>query len=328
MIINNNELALILHNSVKRETVREYAMNRLKISLHDINISSDCISDILKIITDIYNAVEFNACMLNGFVTAFRKKWSLHLSNAYFINYEKIRWKYIEEIVLKEVKENAIGRCLDIGCGRGCITESLISFGYANSAIGIDDVKTFEMEWKERICDSELNEVGQLGFDHVNVQNIGNWLNINALSKRFDTVFLFYVLHHSNDYWVNRTLKAIMNYIKKDGYIIVLEDSLIRDKEPKYDSLKLCKKWVDWLGNDSIYNLSIGYDIQVLLDFVAVQLLAGFSDVPMPCNYKLGSEWEELFKNIGLKIEKSVNIGFPHNRDIDVPQSLFVLRND
>lgn len=327
MIINNNELALILHNSVKREAVREYAMNRLKVSLHDINIGSECISDILRVIVDIYNALDFDADVLSDYVTAFRKKWCLHLNNIYFINYENIRWKFIKDIVLKEIDESVLGRCLDIGCGRGCITESLISFGYANSAIGIDDVKAFEMEWKERIRYLEINEVGQLGFDHVKVQNIGNWLNINALNKRFDTIFLFYVLHHSNDYWINRTLKAIMNYIKNDGYIVVLEDSLLKDKEPKYDPFSLYKRWTDWLGNDNIYNLSIGYDIQVVLDFVAVQLLAGFSDVSMPCNYKLGAEWEELFEKIGLKIEKSVNIGFPKSRDIDVPQSLFVLKN-
>ena len=76
---------------------------------------------------------------------------------------------------------------------------------------------------------------------------------------------------------------------------------------------------------DEPFCRSICFDVQVILDFVAVQLLAGFCNVSMPNNYKPSKEWLKLFDQIGFKLLKEVNIGFPSHRDIDVPQALFIL---
>ena len=58
--------------------------------------------------------------------------------------------------------------------------------------------------------------------------------------------------------------------------------------------------------------------------FVAVQLLAGFEEVRMPCHYRTGASWKDFFGKLGYQVIQTGNIGFPANRDIAVPQGFFV----
>jgi len=321
MITYADEYAEMLSCAMKRSIVRTYALSRLDISLKEIGIDTDCVTRITKILIDIFNDECFTSAKLSDLILQFQKDWRPHLYRAYFGDYESIRWNFIVNLVLNKLGsfKNNLGRCLDIGCGRGCITESLVSHGRAASAWGID-VIDFSSEWRER-----KKVIGTLRLDKVPLQNIGDWLRV---SEKFDTVFLFYVLHHSNDYWAARTIREVRQYLKRGGIIVVLEDSLLTDKDPdqENDPYKLTPDWRQWIRNDRPYCLSAGFDVQVILDFVAVQLLAGFREVSMPCNYKLGSDWEKMFDEVGLSVVKKINLGFPKMRDIDVPQAVFILK--
>jgi hypothetical protein len=111
-----------------------------------------------------------------------------------------------------------------------------------------------------------------------------------------------------------------------ESRLIILEDSFSRTMPSKHNRDCIDKLWSSLASASEIYALTDAFHIQVVLDFVAVQLLANFSDVQMPCTYKRTDEWERLFIQAGFRIEKSVYLGFPKERDIDVPQSFFSLR--
>jgi len=79
-----------------------------------------------------------------------------------------------------------------------------------------------------------------------------------------------------------------------------LEDSFIEGKSLE-DPCKIGLKWKRWCENSKIYPLSEGYSVQIVLDFVAVQLLAGFKEVSMSCNYKVGQNGRNYLNQWGLK---------------------------
>lgn len=321
-----SDYAHMLGCAMKRTEVRKYVLRQLVASLGGIGIGTDCVNEITRILMEIYRDPSFTGQRLVEIVSKFRNDWELHLHRSYFGDYEQIRWEFVENMVLSifpSVTAN-LGRCLDIGCGRGCITESFVSNGYSGFTYGIDAVD-FWTDWRERCASLRMVGRGTLKFKQVTVDNLGDWLRV---SEKFDTAFLFYVLHHTTDYWAARLIRELKQNLNPEGTIVILEDSLLTNTEldSVNDPDKLADKWNQWARNDRPYYLSVGYDIQVVLDFVAVQLLAGFFEVSMPCNYKLGSEWEKMFKELGLTVVKKVNLGFPTRRDIDVPQAVFVLK--
>lgn len=289
---------------------RDYILHQLDSSLRLLKIKSDCITDVLSLLINLTNGGPFEE-LLNKF----QNKWRPHLDRVYLRDYENTRWGFFEKFVFSSPQN--LGRCLDVGCGRGCITANIIERGIASSIVGID-AEDFTSEWRER--DSLLGK--PIKFETVQVSRIEDWLQSEG---QFDTILLFYVLHHSEEYWCARTLQALYRSLSKGGKIIVVEDSLSPTSEPIEDSQHLTKSWRRWVEGKKVYPLTAAYSVQVILDFVAVQILAGFVDVRMPCNYKTTKEWEVLFQDIGYHVLKSNYIGFPEGRDIDVPQSVFVL---
>ena len=204
----------------------------------------------------------------------------------------------------------------------------------ASSVVGID-AADYTSEWNERSADwnqrpPEVEEVTYsrrkpVSFKQVQVGQIETWLQGTG---PFDTILLFYVLHHAEEYWAARTLRALQRSLNPKGRLFVLEDSLLlkQDVLPQSrDNLELTNIWRDWAARENLYCLTAAYDAQVVLDFVAVQLLAGFKDVRMPCNYRTTVEWEMCFRGLGYEVAEVNYIGFPEGRDIDVPQALFVL---
>ena len=311
----------MLCSAMNRRIVKQYIIKQLPNTLQYIGIDSKCIESILDILSQFNPDAGLTQSRINELISQFHTNWEPHLTRVYRIDYENRRWKFIKDNVVKYLhdgKEGSLGRCLDIGCGRGCITSSLLNENYASSIAGIDTVD-YSAEWHER-----RRDYNWLSFRAFQVKDIGE--HLSNIGPPFDTIFFFYVLHHSNDYWGTRTLLEAKRHLSPNGRIVVLEDSLIINApKSEEDEKKLGDIWKEWVTRDTPYCLSVGFDIQVVLDFVAVHLLAGLKNVSMPCNYKLGSEWESLFKDLGLKVIEKVDIGFKNDRDIDVPQGLFVL---
>lgn len=307
----------MLRSAMSRPEVRAYCLSRLEVSLASIGITPNCRTDVLQFLMNLIKNGQPTGESLHTAIHAFSSRWGAHLQRAYFRDYEARRWRFAKDFVFNNLSPS-LGRVLDVGCGRGCFTMSIVQDRLATEAVGIDEAD-FSDEWSERSATLSHG----VNFQKISVDTIGDWASHNG---KFDTILLFYVLHHSNDYWVAKTLDGLRHALKPGGSVVILEDSLVLNVAAVEDATMLCQEWMSWTQSAPTYTLSAGYDVQVILDFVAVQLLARFEGVNMPCNYKTSLEWQTLFGQLGFRMEKVVNIGFPRFRDIDVPQALFIIK--
>ncbi|SEO15092.1 Methyltransferase domain-containing protein [Rhodospirillales bacterium URHD0017] len=313
------EYVVRLGLALRSESVRQFVRARLTRSLASFGAERGCIADVHSLLNAITTRTTGDE--LNSAISKFQTSWRVHLNRVYFLDYEATRWEYMHEQVLRKiVPSSRLGRCLDIGCGRGCVTAQLVSSGLADEATGID-AAGFEPEWNERVAIGKRNN---LEFARISHLELGDWMQ---RQPKFDTILLLYVLHHSSDYWVTRTLRSIKEGLAPTSRLIVLEDSCSAERKARFDNEQVADTWQELASNSEVYALTDAYDVQVVLDFVAVQLLAGFKDVEMPCTYKRMDEWEDLFRRVGFAIDQTDYLGFPTKRDIDVPQAYFSLRS-
>lgn len=282
----------------------------------------ECIEDILALLVQIRDHSSESFDEVKKGMDAFHSRWRVHLNRSYFQNYEEIRWEFLSRYVLGNTTlSTKPGNCLDLGCGRGAQTRNLISNRYALSAKGID-ATDFAAEWRDRQADVNSDA---LSFEHIPIDFIGSW---SRSQGKYDHILLCYVLHHSSEYWVIQTLEVLKRLLSPQGTIIILEDAYSAVDPPEEDVDGLSAQWLSLASPRNPYELSPAYHIQMVLDFVAVRLLAGFTDVEMPFNYKSCESWKDLFGNLGFRVERSSYIGFPSQRDIDVPQAYFCLVNE
>lgn len=315
----NDDYVETLCSAMGRSATRSYVLPRLEHSLARIGIERDCIEAVILLLVGLLGRDAFDGQKLSDEVSKFQDAWRPHLNRVYLSDYEAIRWRFITKYVLDRLQEGKeLGRCLDVGCGRGCVTSMLITEHIASEAVGID-AANFESEWRERLSSTTRGQ----RYQQVSIGDVDDWLKS---SGPFDTLLLLYVLHHSDKYRASRTLRALCRNVRPGGRVIVLEDSLVLDRQPLEDPFNLTPVWREWAMSEQLYCLSVGYDAQVVLDFVAVHLLAGFREVRMPCNYRIGSDWVQFFAKLGYETVQMENIGFPEGRDIDVPQAFFVLK--
>lgn len=301
---------------MRNAPARTFAVERLEISLARIQVHANCARDVIAALNSLLTVTTREA-FFEG-IKKFRSTWRSHLARVYFQDYERVRWDYFRRHVVECLLADSgdLGLVLDVGCGRGCITAQLVAGGLVKAAVGIDAV-SFDGEWNERRAAVET----RLSFEHVGVAAFDEWL---ATKHRFDTIFFSYVLHHSEEFWALRTLRSALSRLPPKGRIVILEDSFGNNKA-KNDPFHLVDRWRELSVSSLAYGTTPAFDVQVILDFVAVQLLAQFDEVAMPCNYRRMDEWEAVFQTIGAKVELSTFIGFPADRDIDVPQALFVI---
>lgn len=304
-----------LRYAMRNGRARTFAIERLENSFERISINQKCTQDIVATLNGLLLDQDLKA--FEEAVSKFRSTWRAHLARVYFHDYEETRWKFFRKFVVEAIDDGAqLGSALDVGCGRGCLTARLAQENLVSAITGVDAV-AFDGEWRERVSAVRTG----LRFEHVGVAGFEQWL---AQQTGFDTVFLSYVLHHSEDYWAARTLHAVVNRLRRGGRVIVLEDSF-GDGTPMDDPFELSGRWSQLSKVDGPYPVSPAFDVQVILDFVAVQLLAQFDEVAMPCNYRRMEEWTVLFEAVGAQVQRSRFIGFPYDRDIDVPQAVFIL---
>jgi SAM-dependent methyltransferase len=315
----DDNYAALIRACLERSVVRSYVTERLEKSLSDIGLDWRCRNDVCDLLLRIASAKEFDGETLGRFMDLFERTWRPHLDRAYLHSYEAARWRFAREMVLSQVGPGRIAqRALDVGCGRGCITTAMVKEGIVESAFGID-AEDFESEWTER-----KSECRRVDFAQVHMRDIESWL---WASSGYDLITLYYVLHHSEDHWTVRTLRALHSALSDGGQVLVLEDALGVD-EPvaaQGERQEIGRTWLRWYQEARPYSATAAFDVQVVLDFVAVQILAGFSNVKMPCAYKPAAVWAEMFRDCGYKIRSTANLGFPEMRDIDVPQTVFVL---
>jgi 2-polyprenyl-3-methyl-5-hydroxy-6-metoxy-1,4-benzoquinol methylase len=143
------------------------------------------------------------------------EKW-----NSYEPNEDELaRWQVIEEFIRKIGCKTSIN-ILDVGCGRGWLTNKLMPYGFV---IGIDPVpgvieyarKLYKnIEFHDQKPQQLLRETG---------------------GGRFDVIVCSEVLEHV--YFKKRFIKTLKKLLKPDGYLIL--------STPR---LELQKKWVETYG--------------------------------------------------------------------------------
>lgn len=315
----------MLRAAMCRWETRQYVLHRLDDSLRVLGLHESCVNAIISILTEFVRQ-PVSPRFLTERLQEFENEWRVHLDRKYLRDYEARRWEFMSKYVLNVVPA-PVNRCLDVGCGRGCITATIFQQKLAKSVVGID-ASDFKKEWNERLSESAItgNQTkAAVEYKSVPIGQIESWLKH---AGQFDLILLFYVLHHSEEYWTNKTLESLKARLSDQGRIIILEDSLevAESVLAVSDPLDLTRIWRQWATSAGPYTLTPAYDVQVVLDFIAVQLLAGFCDVRMPCQYRTNNEWKRYFQLLGYEVENVQYIGFPEGRDIDVPQSVFVLK--
>lgn len=318
-----------LRHAMMDSSARVYVVTSLERSLSRISLSQSCIRSVVSLLNFVLDN-EYTTSKFVERVNKFRKEWARHLDRVYFRSYEDLRWECLRRTVFSKVSRSEIAGCpavslgatLDLGCGRGCLSSRLIQTAFASEVVGIDDAD-FTSEWNERVSSSTTGT--RQAFERVRAAELGQWLKTK---KPFDTILLSYVLHHSESHFVDMTMDALHHGLTSKGQVIVIEDSLVTSTSaaPDEDPLQYFSKWTQWAQESQRYALTPAFNAQAILDFVAVKLLAGFDDVVMPCTYRTSTDWHTVFDGCGFEVKQTINIGFPDDRDIDVPQAAFVLQ--
>ena len=101
--------------------------------------------------------------------------------------------------------------------------------------------------------------------------------NIPFPENEFENVTLMTVLHHCQSYM--KTLNEVIR-VSKNNIIII--ESVYTDQHEYY-----CDMFFDWLWNRVVYR-----------------------DVNVPFNFNKPEEWEKIFREKGLTVDKSIDLGY------------------
>ena len=226
----------------------------------------------------------------------FGKKHFNELETIYRIGFfQKIVPEYFSEYVVSAIPNSA--NLLDVGCGTVILAKP-------DKVIGID-INEYP-EWKE--FQSE-----KIRFQIVQEKEFMNFLKITKPA----TVTLTWTLHHMEYEEQERYIRYLFDSLPPNSQVVILEDAYAEFLSPEngVDKSEAFMKW----------NLEERKQIMSVYDWVANCVLAQRGKVPIPFAYRTLEKWEELFKNIGFSIASHKYIGFPDRRDINTPQSLFVV---
>lgn len=297
--------------------VFDYVVQSLQITLRDIDLSKafcDRISDFLvHLRRKIPNRDIFNAAFLS-----ITDKWKFELRSKYSEQYELCRQNYFKRFIFDMFKAKGKIKLLDMGCGKGLVSQLFMEQGLASDIWGIDIDLEFESFWKEI-----SRNIEHLNFTHIN-GNLTFWLD----KHHFQYVILFWVLHHSTPEQVLSSLKALSDTQNEGLRLVLIEDSFPLSGQIESDPNSFFSEWKGLANLGRNVGRNLTWEVQALLDFIAVKILARYHEVGMAFNYMDVESWVELLKKFNFILEGSKFIGFPPGRDIAVPQSALVFGLD
>jgi len=279
----------IVKKIMQSSKISSFIIDNLISSLKDIGFSNIFINDLLG------NLAELD-------INLFQKKYSGELQRVYTGNFfQKIVPDYFEKYVFPELEEEVI---LDIGCGTGILAKRLEEKNKIRKVIGID-INSYP-EW-EKFTSKKVE------FKIVKEVEFEEFLD----SINFDAIVLTWTLHHMEYEEQIKYLKILYYSVKKGTKIIILEDSFSEKLKPLVGS--------DKYNKFSLLSIKDKNAVMSIYDWVANRILAQRDKVPIPFAYRTLEEWIRLCKKIGFQIKTQTFIGIPNKRDINTPQSLFVI---
>ncbi len=132
-------------------------------------------------------------------------KWNKYSAN----QEEELRWniiqEFIEQFVAKKNKSEAEISILDLGCGRGWLTNLLTPYG---NVLGIEPVK-------------KVVEYARSIFPSLNIKNGTSKDLLEQYSNSFDLIVSSEVIEHIPDHLKNDFVSDIRSLLKNSGYVII-----------------------------------------------------------------------------------------------------------
>lgn len=124
---------------------------------------------------------------------------------------------------------NSAGLCLDVGCGSGSYLCRLVKEGERNG-VGLDPLKEGSLKiFKDRIKGYKISEKIEL------IRAVGEYLPIKE--KCVQLCIMTATLDHVNN--PNQTVKEIHRVLVSDGYFLLLESVLLKNRPSFYEETHL-----------------------------------------------------------------------------------------
>lgn len=268
--------------------VSSFVKENIHESLKNIGFSENLIFDLIESLpgTDI---------------TAFQKRHAKELTEIYTLNFfQKIVPDYFEKYLLPLVDSK--GTILDIGCGTGILAKRLHERNKGKKIIGVD-INPYP-EWKQF-------STSQIEFRVIKEDQFESFLK----QLQPEEIVLTWTLHHMNYEEQIRYLALIYKNIPQRTTLTIVEDAFSTTLAPlegptRYEAFKKL------LHEERKAVMSI-------YDWIANRILAQRSKIPIPFAYRTLEEWITLCEKAGFTIKEKKFIGFPNQRDINTPQSIF-----
>jgi len=140
-------------------------------------------------------------------------------------------WLYLFDVFFHEVStlSNSAGLCLDVGCGSGSCLCRLVKEG-ERTGVGLDPLKEGSLKiFKDRIKGYKISEKIEL------IRGVGEYLPIKK--DCVQTCITTGVIDHVNN--PNQTVKEIHRVLVSDGYFLLLESVLLKNRPSFYDETHL-----------------------------------------------------------------------------------------
>ena len=288
-----------------------YTVDSLRITLREIDHSKLLVDSLVETLGRLRDS---DASRHDGIVGEFCGQFSSELDCIYRGRYEAHRKEFFYRYVFP-----TIPRCdhiVDLGCGRGWVSKWLHDMDVAKQVTGIDPVD-FGSDWAQ----VRASNGSGIEFSHVAIADQEAWF---AAAGPISAVLCSWMFHHSTDAELALSFRALSRDLRPGSHLIVLEDAMDLTASPDENNAGLFEKWCALgLSQGRIYTEQ-QFNAQVILDFVAVRMLARYSAVDMDFNYKPVQKWAESIAQYGFVMKAKKYIGFPKFRDIAVPQTVMV----
>ncbi len=273
------------------EKLAKHIKDNLSQSMKSIGFSK-------KLINDLIIGLESSK------IDSFLKKHTKELTRVHTIGFfQKIVPDYFGKYIIPEVTK--CENFLDLGCGTGILMKKLAETKKSKNLTGIDILKYPEWEnFKQPNIDFKL----------IKEKNILSFIK----NHKPDSVAITWTLHHIDKNQQKKYLKSIYNSLENNSKVIILEDSYSETMKPKEGS-QICNNFMKLSKEDR-------GNVMSAFDWIANRIMAQRKKVNIPFSFRSLEEWIEMCEEIGFKCIAKKFIGFPDKRDINTPQSLFILK--
>ena len=213
--------------------------------------------------------------------------------------------RIVVDLIKEDIKAGVI---VDVGCGDLRLAHEIAgSMPDATNIIGTDVINYTE----------KTNGDPRVEF---RLQRPEDGYQIPVETGSVDIVLLNWVLHHVSPENITGLLSEIKRILKKDGKVIILEDSYSERQAPFYESGRLFRKF---------HSLSAAgkRNYMTFIDWWATRVMRDLPEMNRPFNFHSGEEWVSIFEETGFRNTRLSYLGYPPDKIHKNPQCFLVFEN-